>query len=366
MMSQVVQLAIQAGSAYENLVKMQWSLATFRTSKAYQSLIKLRSLWHPNRCLQVGLVAPHLFDFGDAYEIVDRTRFNVFRVEPAAFLRGDFPNADVLIIRSAAVDSNEALAAAQNVLTVRPHVVTCCWGWDHHHLGRIHALMSIVFDFFTPLHESSIDYLRSAVGLVTRPVWGFSQFTNSKVIDALASEFLLKPRSDALYGHFTRYGVPRDALADACQKMIEGVNIECKPSLDPSIHDYFKISESNRFADWSAHKVSLNLSINNDVPLRIFDALLTGQIPLVSRNVTGFERLFSEAEQQKLPILRFSIEHPTAIKAAWHRALMRFNNDGTGGIHRRYECARRHHLLENRLKTFFDIFDEYAEEAATL
>jgi hypothetical protein len=55
-----------------------------------------------------------------------------------------------------------------------------------------------------------------------------------------------------------------------------------------------------------------------------------------------------------------------AIKAAWQRGLKRFNEDGIAGIRRRHERARHHHLVENRLKMFFDIFDEYAEEGATL
>jgi len=365
-MNQVIQLAIQAGIAHENLMKIQWGLANLRASKAHQSLTKLRTVWQRNRPLQVGLVAPHLFDFGNAYEVIDRARFNVFRIEPAAFLRSEFPEVDILIIRSAVVLSDESLAAAQKVMSARPDVVSCCWGWDHHHMARVHALMSIAFDLFVPLHESSVDYLRSAVGVVTRPVWAFSQFTNPRVIDNLANELLLKPRSDVLYGKFTQYGFPRDMLVDECKRTIEGAAMECKPSFDPNIHDYFKISERERFSDWAAYKVSVSLSVNNDIPMRVFDALLTGQIPLVSRNIAGFERLFSETDQKELPIIRFSIEHPTAIKAAWQRALKRFNEDGIAGIRRRHECVRRHHLLENRLKMFFDILDEYAEEAATL
>ncbi len=364
-MNKVMLLATKAGNNHENLVKTYWNLASLREAKAYQSLMKLRALLQHRRRWEVGLVASGLHDFGNAYEHVSRERFNIFTIEPAAFLRGEFPEVDVLIIRSQAVDTDKKLAAAHSIMSARPRVLTLCFGWDHHHMARIHALMSIKFDIFIPMHESSVDYLRSLIGLVTRPVSAFSQFTNPWVIDDLAKEALLRPRSDAVYGKFTGYGHPRDALIERCRNELEGSVIECRPGFD-NTGDYFKISERERFFDWASYKVSLSLSINNDVPMRIYDALLTGQIPLVSRNITGFEHIFSEAEQKALPIIRFSFEHPLAIKAAWQRALKRFNEDGDAGIMRRHECVRRHHLLENRLKTLLDILDEYAEEAATL
>lgn len=364
-LNHVISLAIDAGKHHEDLVKTNWNLGSVRNSKAYQSLTKLRALVQQRRRWEIGLISPNLHDFGDAYEHVPREHFNIFTIEPAAFLRGEFPEVDVLIIRGATVNTDETLAAAYSIMSGRPRVLTLCYGWDHHHIGRVHALMSIAFDIFVPMHESSVDYLRSLTGLVTRPVWAFSQFTNPQVIDDLAKEALRRPRSNALYGKFTAYGHPRDILVERCRKEIEGSIVECRPGFDNS-GDYLKISERERFLDWASYKVSVSLSIHNDIPMRIYDALLTGQIPLVSRNVTGFERIFSEAEQKALPIIRFSVEHPLSIKAAWQRALKRFDEDGDAGITRRHACVRRHHLLQNRLKMLFDILDEYAEEAVTL
>lgn len=105
------------------------------------------------------------------------------------------------------------------------------------------------------------------------------------------------------------------------------------------------------------------MPIAADLSTRVFEALITGQIPLVPIDVTDLDRVVPPALQASLPIIRFQPNSSDSAAAAWREALARFDAEGAAGVTRRYLYAREHHCLTVRLARFADFLRQPGEFA---
>jgi hypothetical protein len=97
------------------------------------------------------------------------------------------------------------------------------------------------------------------------------------------------------------------------------------------------------------HKCSLVCALTEDIPIRILDGLLAGQIPLVPHNLNGFDRLISPKLQRELPIVRYDAYDVASVKRAWQTAIALYDRDGAAGAMRRHCFVLDSHLVEHRL-----------------
>jgi tetratricopeptide (TPR) repeat protein len=108
------------------------------------------------------------------------------------------------------------------------------------------------------------------------------------------------------------------------------------------------------FARMSSYAVSLCLPEENELTPSIFEALLCGQIPIVSAEVLDLDRVIPPDVQVRLPIIRFSPNDPEAVLEAYREALLQFEAAGVAGIEQRHQFAANYHLLVNRLGTIIE------------
>jgi hypothetical protein len=92
--------------------------------------------------------------------------------------------------------------------------------------------------------------------------------------------------------------------------------------------------------------------INRDVSNRIFEALMTGQIPLVPDDLPDFDRVIDPQIQAALPNLRYRAGDVESAEAGWRQGVMLFDAGGAAGVRRRHEFARDRHSLAARLADF--------------
>jgi hypothetical protein len=90
----------------------------------------------------------------------------------------------------------------------------------------------------------------------------------------------------------------------------------------------------------------------SDLSSRVFEALMTGQIPLVPNNVPDLDRVVPPDLQQSLLILRWRYGSTESAQAAWRDGVARFDSEGAVGVARRHAFARDHHSLTARLQAF--------------
>jgi len=230
------------------------------------------------------------------------------------------------------------------------------WFWDNHHQPFENFEATQGLDVCLPGHGFAASYLRSPRCLLgpTIPLcttqWGTVE------AQTYFGTYGLDPRSDDLYGGFVRY-----ALAGKRNALIERLIAEGMEDLDflqeDSLTGYFGMAPKERFASWAAHKVSLCLPLAGDLSQRLFDALLTGQVPIVAPDIHDLDAVIPPALQAELPIVRFAEYSPGAVREAYARALRLFDVGGSAAVRRRHLFALRNHMFTSRIRQILSSID---------
>jgi hypothetical protein len=137
--------------------------------------------------------------------------------------------------------------------------------------------------------------------------------------------------------------------------------------MEPNDRDpYFKLSAEERFQDWAKFKVSIAVPVSDDLPLRVFDALIAGQIPIVPTSCKDLDSAIPTDVQSKLPVIRVGDVSPEAVEAGWRSALKRFDEMGMQGIIERHEYARDNHHISCRIADISEYVKALAGEQMSL
>lgn len=223
------------------------------------------------------------------------------------------------------------------------------WFWDHHHHQRINLRIAMLADLLFVSHWHERQYLNLPTALAAAHVPLYSRQWSPGAIARHYPAGLPTERRSGLFGGYGRY-----SWANERNHLIESLATLCPEhglSLG-SVDAYFDISAAERLRDWCEHKVHLIVPINRDVSNRIFEALMTGQIPLVPDDVPDFDRMVDPQIQAALPILRYRAGNVESAEAGWRQGVMLFDRDGAAGVRRRHEFARDRHSLAARLAEF--------------
>jgi tetratricopeptide (TPR) repeat protein len=224
------------------------------------------------------------------------------------------------------------------------------WFWDNHHHVFDNYRTASDLDICIPGHSFASSYLRSAKYLTAPAV----PLCVTQWSAAEAAEFFKRygrsERGDALYGGFVRY-----SMAAKRNRLIEQVIDAGMKGLyfleEHALERYFGMSLDKRFEAWTAHKASLCLPLAGDLSQRLFDALLTGQVPIVPEDVYDLDQVIPSSAFEELPIIRLSAYHPDAVKEAHSRAIDCFNRQGYEGALRRHQYALKNHVFLSRVRS---------------
>jgi hypothetical protein len=232
-------------------------------------------------------------------------------------------------------------------LSLAPLLVA--WTWDNHHQPFSNLCYTTLADIVLPGHKFCADILKSPRYLLGRHIpLCTAQWPLSVAGKLLASENF-SSRSDALYGGYILYHEfhRKEQLA----VLREGVPGNHLTLLDDKDRDqYFGLPADVRFRDWASHKVSLAITLSHDLSLRVFDALLAGQIPIVAGTCHDLDAVISPHQQELLPVLRAPDISVRSVTAAWQEGVVRFDAAGQEGVRRRHEFARDHHHITSRIQ----------------
>ena len=233
------------------------------------------------------------------------------------------------------------------------------WFWDNHHLIFDNYEEAQELDVCVPGHAFAANYLRSRRSLMGAPV----PLCTTQWSGAQAGQFFaahgFAQRSDVMYGGFVKHATAAKRNAFAAQLVaagFEGVSLLEKDTLN----QYFGMSVNERFKVWASHKVSLCLPLDGDLSQRLFDALLSGQIPIVPPDIYDLDSVIPRKLQNRLPIVRMGEYSLNAVREAHARAIELFDQQGKAGILRRHRFAMANHLFASRIATIISNLRETA------
>jgi len=157
--------------------------------------------------------------------------------------------------------------------------IFAAWDWDNHHWLELSTFLAAHSDVYAPAHHENLYLLTRYNWLTVGPVYcGTVQWTRKFLSDHL-SEMLTAPRSDAPLGKHIPYSPFRFRM-----QVITTLNTRY-PSVGFSDRTFHARASEDRLKEWYSHKSHWIVPVLNDVPIRIFDALVTGGIPIVPESL---------------------------------------------------------------------------------
>lgn len=236
------------------------------------------------------------------------------------------------------------------------------WFWDnHHHVVPNHEVAEAL-DVVVPGHGFASKYLLNdnaiCGGCLPLCVTQWSASEAARFFHRMPAV----ERNGELYGGFVRY-----SFATKRNKLIEELIAAGESGvyfLDESeIDAYFKKDTELRFREWSQFKVSITIPLSGDLSQRLFDALITGQVPIVAADVHDLDYVISRRMQEELPVIRFDEYSVDSVRAAHKLALAAFDRGGTAGVQRRHGFALHNHTFDARVRSLISLVRELSVTA---
>ncbi|MBR8826989.1 MAG: tetratricopeptide repeat protein [Gomphosphaeria aponina SAG 52.96 = DSM 107014] len=236
------------------------------------------------------------------------------------------------------------------------------WSWDNHTDYNMNIQVAKGTDIFIPGHGFTEKIYRNNNSIIAKSIpLCTSQWTGEE-----AQEFFAiyghKERSNKLFGGFTKYahGEKRNVLLDQIIEQMPESQVFMFGVGNTSV--YFDLTPAQRFEQWATYKVSICVPVKNDLPLRFFDALLSGQIPIVSEDIFDLDAVIPPYMQAMLPVIKFRNYDVESVQTAYQEAITRFDAEGIEGINRRHKFALENHLFVHRLDAILGMLNSWASK----
>lgn len=271
-----------------------------------------------------------------------------------ADLRGASPDAfaaqDTLVICAGGLDAGQ-IEAVRAIKAAGPRCTVAAWHFDNHHCYLWNALLAAAVDLSFPAHATPRAYLaRWARDRRCGPIVPLcvTQWPRP-VLEALYADCRDEPRADALTGHFAYFPIARkrNLLIDEARRRWPEAELTLGFGFQ---RDYHAQSARDRFLSWRRYKTSVALPVAGDLSNRFFDALASGQVPIVPRDGLDFDRVIPPAEQERLPVVRLEAYSLEALRAAHASAIAAFDRGGEAQAAERHRFALAHHMLADRIR----------------
>lgn len=214
------------------------------------------------------------------------------------------------------------------------------WDWDNHHWLERSTLLAAHCDLYAPAHEENLYLLTRYNACTVGPVYSATVQWSRRFLSDQLPAIVQRPRSDAPLGMHIPYGnFPyRNRVVTTLNKHYPTVGFS-----DPSFHAR---TAADRLLEWASHKVHWIAPVMNDVPIRIFDALVTGGIPLLPKSLRHLAPARDIGPDHLVFYGPGDIVEPQAVVA---RANALFDRSGADGIVARHRLSLDQHHGNSRI-----------------
>lgn len=287
---------------------------------------------------------------------VDLRYFDIEQVLnlPLETLAGELAGAVVLLNNNELMRS-DALQLLQHLYLACPDTIFITWLFDNHHMANHGAMIGLCSDLIYPAHCDNIQVLNRFCpyvrGPLTAPTIAWSISAVRDLVTAGLFDLNRPVRLSGGYYHYQPF---------VFRNTILGRNM--KPEHDWAIrfmnHDednaYWKRTPEHQWNEWLKSKSNLVVPTLNDLPIRFFDALLTGNVPLLPRSLQYLVEALPGEPLNAEDVVWFDYADLTDLKPLVDLACARFESGAVQGIERRHRWAIRNHMVEHRIDRVLD------------
>jgi hypothetical protein len=223
------------------------------------------------------------------------------------------------------------------------------WDWDNHHWMDSSLFLAVHSDLYFPAHNENMYLLSRLNWLIAGPVpCGTIQWSRPYLAQSLAFILQSVRKDDPLGMHiFYPQFIFRNQTVVTLKQHYETIGF--------SSAAFHNRSAEDRLNEWCAHKSHWIIPVLNDVPLRIFDALVTGGIPIVPESLRFLTPVCSIPRNHIVFYGPDDILEPRAVVA---RANALFDTGGADGLTARHRLGLEHHHGDARIRTILHMAQE--------
>jgi hypothetical protein len=196
-------------------------------------------------------------------------------------------------------------------------------------------------DLYVPTHSDNLEPLSRFNNIMAGPVGsGTIQWSKKYLKEHLNLITDTERSNDPLGTHIEYPQFPlRQKNLTILHKTLPNVKL-----VDGSYHSRDML---DRFTEWCSHKAHWIVPVLNDAPIRIYDALITGGIPIVPRSLK-YHRDVVNMHDHILFYDYEDIQNPLPIT---EKANKIFDETGKDGILARHNLIMNNYHVDNRVET---------------
>lgn len=248
---------------------------------------------------------------------------------------------------------------------IREETIVAIWLWDNHlaHLNNYRTVLGA--DCIFPSHAYTAGYLCNPLSVMGGHVPACTaQWTRDEVRNIL-SESPLKPRMHKALVNYVDYPLSwRSELLRRMKDEAPEVDVFLMSPDDRS--RYFGKDSIQRFLEWGQYKATVILPVEKDLSTRVFDALLSGQVPVVPTAIKDFDYVISPEMQKELGIVRLEDISFETVRTSINLALEVFDGMSESGVRRRQEFVLEHHMLPHRIRGILNYILDIARTSSVV
>ena len=219
--------------------------------------------------------------------------------------------------------------------------VFVAWDWDNHHWLDVSTFLAVHSDIYAPAHHENLYLLTRFNWLTAGPVYCATVQWSQRYLAEHLPEMMTHARSDAPLGMHIPYSPFRFRM-----QVITTLHQHFS-SIGFSDRTFHSRTYEDRLKEWCAYKAHWICPVLNDVPIRIFDALITGGIPIVPESLRFLPPVCDIGREH---IVFYSPQDVIQPHRVVERAVGLFDSGGAEKLAERHLFALTYHHGTGRLK----------------
>lgn len=229
------------------------------------------------------------------------------------------------------------------------NTIFVAWDWDNHHWMPVSTMLASHSDLYVPTHRENLYALSRYNFAITEAVPALSVQWSRDYLSRNSELIQARIRSDEPLGLHVMYTpfVYRNRVISTINQKIASIGF--------SSQQFHSRNDQDRLDEWCGHKSHWIVPVLNDIPTRIFDALISGGIPIVPESLRFFAPVSLIDREHILFYGPSDIVAPDAIVA---KANAMFDQGGKKKIMERYRYALDHLHGSNSMETILSYVAE--------
>jgi len=224
-----------------------------------------------------------------------------------------------------------------------PNSVYVCWDYDNHHWVILSILCAALIDIYIPAHSENVCAITRFNNNSFGPIsCGTLQWSREFAKNNLNIITNTKRSNEPLGHHFEYKHFPyRNGIISKVNEVYKEV------ALIPAM--YHERSQESRLKEWTNYKAHWIMPVFNDLPLRLFDTLFTGGIPIIPKTLQG-NKYIQDFEEHCMFYTLSDVINPKPITEC---AIAKFDAEGKKGILKRHKLMFEKHHIDTRFEQIF-------------